>query len=142
MAKNLQSLPNLFYMLFGPSLTKLNQEGLLYSNCLPAINVNSQSDPTALDYKQLRMTRHTFPSNVYRSNVIQVLYYTTHAQSTLVTFTLHLARTYATIGLRRHNSSETQDCTAIDFPDPLPVQEGDRLAVHVQNRCRNNISYS
>ena len=40
MAKNLQSLPNFFYMLFGPSLTKLNQEGLLHSNCLPA---NSQS---------------------------------------------------------------------------------------------------
>ena len=43
MAKNLQSLPNLFYMLFGPSLTKLNEEGLLYSNCLPAINANSQT---------------------------------------------------------------------------------------------------
>ena len=37
MAKNLQSLPNLFYILFGPSLTKMNQEGLFHSNHLPLI---------------------------------------------------------------------------------------------------------
>ena len=43
MAKNLQSLPNLFHMIFDPSPTKLNQEGLLHSNCLPAINANCQT---------------------------------------------------------------------------------------------------
>ena len=41
--KEPQSLPNLFHMLFGPSLTKLNQERLLLSDCLPAINANCQS---------------------------------------------------------------------------------------------------
>ena len=40
MAKNFQSLPNLFYTLF---VTKLNEEGLLYCNCLPAMNDNSPS---------------------------------------------------------------------------------------------------
>ena len=43
MANNLQSLPNLFHMLFRPSLTKVNQEGLPHSNCLPGINANCQS---------------------------------------------------------------------------------------------------
>ena len=32
-------------------------------------------------HKKLRTTAHTFPPNVYRSNVIQVPYYTTHAQT-------------------------------------------------------------
>ena len=32
-----------------------------------------------------------------------------------------------------------EDCTAMDFPDPHWGQEGDRVAVHVRNKCRNNI---
>ena len=35
-------------------------------------------------HKRFRTTAHTFPPNVYRSNIIQVPYYTTHAQSTLL----------------------------------------------------------
>ena len=42
------------------------------------------------------------------------------------------------IETRRNNSSVTQNCTSMHLPDPLPaVLEGDRLAVHILDGCRN-----
>ena len=43
------------------------------------------------------------------------------------------------IDTRRDNSSVTQNCTSMNFQDPLPVLEGDRLAVHILDGCTNRI---
>ena len=42
------------------------------------------------------------------------------------------------INIRRYNSSATQSCTSMDLPDPVPVLEGDRLAVYILDGCSNN----
>ena len=44
---------------------------------------------------------------------------------------------FVDIYTRRDNSSVTQNCISMDLPDPLQVLEGDRLAVHIRNGCRN-----
>ena len=44
----------------------------------------------------------------------------------------------ANIIITRDNSSVTQGCTSMNLPDPLPVLEGDRLAVHILDGCNNN----
>ena len=41
------------------------------------------------------------------------------------------------IFVTRDNSSVTQNCTSVDLPDPLPVLQGDRLAVHILDGCSN-----
>ena len=43
------------------------------------------------------------------------------------------------IDTRRGNSSVTQNCISMNLPDPLPVLEGDRLAVHILDGCTNRI---
>ena len=35
------------------------------------------------------------------------------------------------IHISRDSSSVTQNCTSMNLTDPLPVLEGDRLAVHI-----------
>ena len=44
---------------------------------------------------------------------------------------------FTDIYAKRDNSSVTQNCTSMKLSDPLPVLEGDRLAVHIRNGCRN-----
>ena len=41
------------------------------------------------------------------------------------------------IDVTRLNSSETQGCTSMCLTDPVPVLEGDRIAVRVRHRCRS-----
>ena len=45
---------------------------------------------------------------------------------------------FTNIRTRRDNSSVTQSCTSMNLTDPLPVLEGDRLAVHILEGCSNN----
>ena len=44
---------------------------------------------------------------------------------------------FRNIRIRRDNSSVTQNCTSRNLPDPLPVLEGDRLAVYILDGCNN-----
>ena len=37
------------------------------------------------------------------------------------------------------NNSVTQSCISMDLTDPLPVLQGDRLAVHILDGCSNNV---
>ena len=39
------------------------------------------------------------------------------------------------INKMRENSSETQGCASRNLGNPLPVMEGDRIAVRVRNQC-------
>ena len=41
------------------------------------------------------------------------------------------------IHITRDHSSVTQSCISMNLTDPLPVLEGDRLAVHIMNGCKN-----
>ena len=43
------------------------------------------------------------------------------------------------IHISRDSSSVTQNCTSMNLPDPLPVLEGDRLAVHILDGCSNDM---
>ena len=45
---------------------------------------------------------------------------------------------FTNIRTRRDNSSVTQSCTSRNLTDPLPVLEGDRLAVQILDGCTNN----
>ena len=41
------------------------------------------------------------------------------------------------IRITRDNSSVTQNCTSMDLTNPLPVLEGDKLAVHILDGNKN-----
>ena len=43
------------------------------------------------------------------------------------------------IYVTRDHSSVTQSCISMNLTDPLPVLQGDRLAVHILDRCSNNV---
>ena len=43
------------------------------------------------------------------------------------------------IYVTRDNSSVTQSCISMNLTDPLPVLQGDRLAVHILDGCSNNV---
>ena len=49
----------------------------------------------------------------------------------------YIRRNVTNIDITRDNSSVTQNCTTMDLTNPLPVLEGDRLALHILDGCRS-----
>ena len=51
----------------------------------------------------------------------------------------YLLDEWIVIDAKRHSKSKTRDCELKNIPDPVQVQEGDRIAVRVNKQCNKKM---